>query len=157
MRTLKWEDWSCPDYNLQPQLAFYQNGNNTRVNVSEHFSFYSAIAIQHFLLFALVFSIFSPLITSDFLLPTKSSYKKHNSPDLSSIHLTRFLFKITQHCETWNMIGLFPSYKLEEIELILFFKSYITQIFLHQVCMNWLFYTVKLVESYRLHHTNCSI
>ena len=87
MRTLKWEDWSCPDYNLQPQLAFYQNGNNTRVNVYEHFSFYSAIAVQHLLLFALVFSIFSSLITSDFLLPTKTSYKKHNSPDFNWIFI----------------------------------------------------------------------
>ena len=44
------------------------------------------------------------------------------------------------------MTGRFPSYKLEEIELILFFKSCIIQIFGHQVCMNSLFYTIKLVE-----------
>ena len=48
----------------------------------------------------------------------------------------------------------FLYYKLEEIELILFFGSCIIQIFVHQVCMNWLFYTVKLVESYKLYHTN---
>ena len=53
-----------------------------------------------------------------------------------------------------NMIGLFPLYKLEEIELILFFKSFIKQMFVHQVCMNLLFYTVKVVESYKLYHTN---
>ena len=52
------------------------------------------------------------------------------------------------------MIGLFPSCKLEEIELILFFKSCIMQIFVHQVCMNLLFYTVKLVVSYKLYHAN---
>ena len=52
------------------------------------------------------------------------------------------------------MIGLFPSYKLEEIELILFFKSCIIQIFVHQVFMSSLFYTVKLVESYNLYHAN---
>ena len=53
-----------------------------------------------------------------------------------------------------NVIGLFPSYKLEEIELILFLKSCIIQIFVHQVCMNSLFYTGKLVESNKLFHTN---
>ena len=52
------------------------------------------------------------------------------------------------------MIGLFPLYKLEEIELVLFFKSCIIQIFVHQVCMSSLFYTVKLVASYKLYHTN---
>ena len=48
----------------------------------------------------------------------------------------------------------FLYYKLEEIELILFFRSCIIQVFVHQVCMNWLFYTAKLVESYKLYHTN---
>ena len=48
-----------------------------------------------------------------------------------------------------GLIGLFPSYKLEEIELIPFFKSCIIQIFVHQACINSLLYTVKLVESYR--------
>ena len=52
------------------------------------------------------------------------------------------------------MIGLIPSYKLEEIDLILFFKSSIIQIFAHQVCMSSLSYTVKLVESCKLYHTN---
>ena len=59
-----------------------------------------------------------------------------------------------QHCENWNVIGLFPSYKLEKIELIQFFESYIIQKFVHKVCMNSLFYTVKLVESYKLYHAN---
>ena len=54
------------------------------------------------------------------------------------------------------MTGLFPSYKLEEIELILPFKSCIIHIFVDQVCMNSLFYTVKLLGSYnKLYHTNC--
>ena len=48
---------------------------------------------------------------------------------VSPSHWTMFFFKIIQHCETWNVIGLFPLYKLEEIELILFFKSCIIQIF----------------------------
>ena len=43
-----------------------------------------------------------------------------------------------------------PSYKFEEIELILFFKSSIIQIFVHQNCMNSLFDIVNLVESYKL-------
>ena len=54
------------------------------------------------------------------------------------------------------MTGLFPSYKLKKIELILPFKSCIIHIFVHHVCMNSLFYTVKLLESYnKLHHTSC--
>ena len=63
-----------------------------------------------------------------------------------------FLLKKTS--ETWNDIGLLPSYKLEEIKLIPFFKSCIIQIFVNQICMNSLLYTFKLVESYKLYHTN---
>ena len=63
-----------------------------------------------------------------------------------------FLLKKTS--ETWDEIGLLPSFKLEEIKLILFFKSCIIQIFVNQICMNSLLYTVKLVESYKLYHTN---
>ena len=100
------------------------------------------------------FPHFSSLITSPiFLFRTKSSYQNNESTDLSSIHWTRFFFKIIQHRETWNVIGLFPSYKLEEIELILFFKCRIIQIFVHQVCVNLL--KVKLVAWYKFYHTNC--
>ena len=100
------------------------------------------------------FPHFSSLITSPiFLFRTKSSYQNNESSDLSSIHWTRFFFKIIQHQETWNVIGLFPSYKLEEIELILFFKCRIIQIFVHQVCVNLL--KVKLVAWYKFYHTNC--
>ena len=81
-------------------------------------------------------------------------FTSHKSPYLSSIHWTGFFFKIIQHCETWNVIGLFPLYKLEEIELIIFFKSCIIQIFAHQICINLLFYAVKLDESYKLYNTN---
>ena len=52
------------------------------------------------------------------------------------------------------MIGLFPLYEMEEIELILFFKSCVIQKFVHQVYMNSLFYTVKLFGSYKAYHTN---
>ena len=44
---------------------------------------------------------------------------------------------------------------MEKIELNLFFKSCIIEmVFVDQVCMNSLFYTAKLVESYKLYHTN---
>ena len=39
---------------------------------------------------------------------------------------------------------------MEEIELILFFKSCIIQIFVHQACMNSLF-----TQSNKLNHTSC--
>ena len=81
------------------------------------------------------------------------SNKKTKSHDLSSVHLTRFLFKIIQLCKTWNVIGPFPPYKLEDIELILFFKSCIIRIFVQQVCTNSLFHTAKLVESCKFYHT----
>ena len=108
----------------------------------EQFSiyFFSPFRLLHF------FSLIASLI---FLLSTKTSYKKDKLPDLGSFHSTRFFFKITQHFKTLNVIGLFPSYKSEEIELILFFKSCIIQIIVHQICMNSLFYTVKQVESYK--------
>ena len=48
------------------------------------------------------------------------------------------------------LLVYFFSNKLEKIELILFLKTCIMQIFAHQVCMNSLFYTVKLVELYKL-------
>ena len=109
---------------------------------------YEQFSIYFFLPFCLLYVLLSPLWF--FYFPQKLLFLL----DFSSFHKTDFLFKIIQHCETWNVIGLFPSYKLEEIELILFIKSYIKQIFVHQVCMNPLFYTVKLVESNKLYHTN---
>ena len=47
----------------------------------------------------------------------------------------------------WNVIGLFYSHKLGERELILLC---VIQISVHQFYMNLLFYTVRLVESYKL-------
>ena len=75
---------------------------------------------------------------------------KNKSPDLSSLHWTIFFFNILQHYQTWNVIDLFPSHKLEEIELILIFKSCSIQIY-----MNSMFHTEKLVESCKLYHANC--
>ena len=49
------------------------------------------------------------------------------------------------------MIGPFPSYKLNSSY---FFKSCIKQIFVHQVFLSLLVYTVKLVKSCKLNHTN---
>ena len=108
--------------------------------------FFSHSRLPHF--------FFSNHLTYFFTSLKNVFFKKNKSPGLSSIHWTRFFFKIIQHRETWNVIGLFLSCKLEEKELVLFFKSCIIQIFVHQVCMNSLFYTVKLVESYKFHHTN---
>ena len=129
---------------MQLQLAFYQQGSYTRVMVMSIILPTQLWTVQHLLLFAFSSFPFFLITSLIFLLFTKTSLFL---PDLSSFHKTRFFFKIIQHCETWNVIGLFPSCKLEEIELILFFKSCIIQIFVHQVCMNSLFYTVKLVES----------
>ena len=85
---------------------------------------------------AWAFSIFFSLITSLIVLfPKKTSCKK-KSPNLSSIRWTRFFIEIIQHCETWNVICLFPLCNLEET---------------HR--MNSLFYTVKLAKSYKLYHT----
>ena len=141
-----------PRLKIAATIGFLSTGELHRNYVNEYYSSYSTMTSSTFTSFwALVFSI-SPLWF--FLLSTKTSYKKNKSSDLSSMHWTRFFFKIFQHCETWNVLGLLLSYKLEEIELILFFKSCIIQIFVHQVCMNLLFYTVKLVESYKLYHTN---
>ena len=44
---------------------------------------------------------------------------------------------------------------MEEIELILLFTTCVIQIFVHQVCINSLFDAIRLVESYKLYHTNC--
>ena len=101
--------------------------------------FYSTTNSLTFTYFrAFVFSIFSSLITS--LIFFYSPQKLLKSPDLSSIYWTRFFFKTVQHCETWNVIVLFLSYNLEEIELTQFFRSCINEIFLHHVCMNSLNY-----------------
>ena len=51
---------------------------------------------------------------SDFFLCT-NFLSKNKSTVLSY----RFFFKVILHCETWNVIGLFPSYKLEKIGLLL--------------------------------------
>ena len=61
---------------------------------------------------------FSSVHVSNFFTFHKNLLQKNESPDLNSIHQTRFFFKIIQHYETWNVIAQFPSYKLEEIELI---------------------------------------
>ena len=100
---------------------------------------------------AFFFSIFSSLHTLIF--PQKLIKKKQIT--WFKLHSSNHIFlQNNSALRTWNVIGLFPSYKLEEIELILFFKSCIIQIFAHQVCMNSLFNTVKLVESYKLYHRN---
>ena len=93
--------------------------------------------VQHWLLFTLGPSpFFFSLITSLIVLfPKKTSCKK-KSPNLSSIRWTRVFIEIIQHCETWNVICLFPLCNLEET---------------HR--MNSLFYTVKLAKSYKLYHT----
>ena len=51
---------------------------------------------------------------SDFFLCT-NFLSKNKSTVLSY----RFFFKVILHCETWNVIGLFPLYKLEKIGLLL--------------------------------------
>ena len=60
---------------------------------------YEQFNMYFFLSFRLINFSFSNQLP-DFLLPTKTSYKTNKSPDLSSIHYTRFFFKIIQHCET---------------------------------------------------------
>ena len=97
---------------------------------NEQFNFYL------FSRFCLLYFFFSNQLSDFFYSPQKLL----KSPDLSSIYWTRFFFKTVQHCETWNVIGLFLSYNLEEIELTQFFRSFINEIFLHQVCMNLLNY-----------------
>ena len=86
--------------------------------------------ISFFSRFRLLRSFSSNHLSDFFYFPQKLI--KNKSPELSSINWTIFFFKIIQHCKTWNVIVLFPSYKVEETEL-LFFKSYIIQICVNQV------------------------
>ena len=139
------KETTIPSYTLLTQFAVLRNFFSITFFTIEQFNidFFSRFRLLYF------FSISS----SPFQSPLWYFWK-NKSPDLSSIHWTRFFFKIIQHCQKWNVTGLFPSYKLEEIEPFLFFKSVIIQIFVHQVCMKLLFYTVKLVESYKLYHTS---
>ena len=67
---------SCPDYNLQLQLAFCQQGSYTRVMVMSIILPNQLWTVQHLLLFTFSSSpFFSSLITSlIFLLSTKTSY-----------------------------------------------------------------------------------
>ena len=73
---------------------------------------------------AFSFSIFSSLIIFLVIFTFHKNFllNKNKSPDLSYINWIRFFFKIIQHWETWNVIGLFPSYQLEEIKLSYFSK-----------------------------------
>ena len=99
----------------------------------------------------IVFSIFSSLSTSLIVLPTKTSPDKFY---LSS----RFFLKIIQHIKSWNVIGAFLSYKLEEKELILFLKSCIMQIFVHKhefaVLHSQISWVIQVV-SYKSLHRLC--
>ena len=135
-------------------MAFYQQGSHEKSYVYEYYFCCSTMNSSTFIYFhAFVFISFPFFFSnhlSDFLYFLYKLLIKNKSPDLSSLHWTIFFFNILQHYETWNVIDLFPSHKLEEIELILIFKSCSIQIY-----MNSMFHTEKLVESCKLYHANC--
>ena len=111
--------------NIQFQLCGYLRWENSQI-IFEKLNRTLAMNSSTFNLFhAFVFSIFVSLITSDF-----------------------FAFK-------QKPLTKKKKKKKTSVSFILFFKSCIIQMFVHQVCMNLLFYNVKIVKPYTLYHTNC--
>ena len=117
-RTLNWE--TRPDYNLQPQLAFYQQGSYTRVMViSIILPNKLWTVIQHLLLFALssspFFCLWSPLWF--FYFPQKIFFQSNSA--LQNLKCDWFI--------SFIQVGSNRTHP-------------IFQIFVHQICMNLLFY-----------------